>query len=54
MQPFGPPCLSRPDGSIEALRAFESADSASTDLEFFRTISNEKMWVSVVQFKSVA
>lgn len=47
-------CLSRPDGSIEALRAFESANSASTDLEFFRTISNDKMWVSVVQFKAVA
>ncbi len=46
-------CLSRPDGSIEALRAFDSADNASADLEFFRTISNDKMWVSVVQFKTV-
>ncbi|NKB47813.1 MAG: hypothetical protein GKS02_00465 [Alphaproteobacteria bacterium] len=46
-------CLSRPDGSIEALRAFESADNASADLEFFRNISNDKMWVSVVQFKTV-
>ena len=47
-------CLSRPDGSVEALRAFESADHASSDLEFFRNISNDKMWVSVVQFKTVA
>lgn len=46
-------CLSRPDGSIEALRAFESADNASADLDFFRNISNDKMWVSVVQFKTV-
>ena len=46
-------CLSRPDGSVEALRAFESADHASADLEFFRNISNDKMWVSVVQFKTV-
>ncbi len=46
-------CLSRPDGSVEALRAFESADQASADLEFFRNISNDKMWVSVVQFKTV-
>lgn len=46
-------CLSRPDGSIEALRAFEGADNASADLEFFRNISNDKMWVSVVQFKAV-
>jgi len=44
-------CLSRSDGSIEALRAFDSADSASADLEFFRNISNDKMWVSVVQYK---
>lgn len=44
-------CLSRPDGSIEALRAFDSADNASADLEFFRNISNDKMWVSVVQYK---
>jgi tellurite resistance protein TerB len=44
-------CLSRPDGSIEALRAFDSADSASADLEFFSNISNDKMWVSVVQYK---
>ena len=46
-------CLSRPDGSVEALRAFESADQASADLEFFRNISNDKMWVSVVQIKTV-
>lgn len=46
-------CLTRPDGSVEALRAFESADHASADLEFFRNISNDKMWVSVVQFKTV-
>ncbi len=46
-------CLSRPDGSVEALRAFENADQASADLEFFRNISNDKMWVSVVQFKTV-
>ncbi len=46
-------CLSRPDGSIEALRAFESADHAGADLEFFRNISNDKMWISVVQFKTV-
>ena len=46
-------CLSRPDGSVEALRAFESADQASSDLEFFRNISNDKMWISVVQFKTV-
>ncbi len=46
-------CLSRPDGSVEALRAFEGADSASADLEFFRNISNDKIWVSVVQFKTV-
>ncbi|MFT5180441.1 MAG: tellurite resistance protein TerB [Alphaproteobacteria bacterium] len=46
-------CLSRPDGSVEALRAFESADNAGADLEFFRNISNDKMWVSVVQFKTV-
>lgn len=44
-------CLSRPDGSIEALRAFDSADNASADLEFFRNISNDKMWVSVVQYR---
>ena len=47
-------CLSRPDGSVEALRAFASADHANADLEFFRNISNDKMWVSVVQFKTVA
>jgi tellurite resistance protein TerB len=46
-------CLSRPDGSIEALRAFENADNASTDLEFFQNISNDKMWISVVQYKTV-
>ena len=46
-------CLSRPDGSVEALRAFESADNAGSDLEFFRNISNDKMWVSVVQFKTI-
>jgi tellurite resistance protein TerB len=46
-------CLSRPDGSVEALRAFENADQASADLEFFRNISNDKMWMSVVQFKTV-
>ncbi|MDH3738864.1 MAG: hypothetical protein OER92_06695, partial [Alphaproteobacteria bacterium] len=47
-------CLSRPDDSIEALRAFESADNANVDLDFFRNISNDKMWISVVQFKTVA
>lgn len=46
-------CLSRPDGSVEALRAFESADHAGADLEFFRSLTNDKLWVSVVQFKTV-
>ncbi len=46
-------CLTRSDGSIEALRAFENADNAGTDLEFFQNISNDKMWVSVVEYKTV-
>ena len=46
-------CLSRPDGSVEALRAFEDGDQANADLEFFSNLSNDKMWVSVVQFKTV-
>jgi tellurite resistance protein TerB len=46
-------CLSQPDGSIEALRAFENADYASTDLEFFQNISNDRMWVSVIHHKTV-
>jgi len=44
-------CLSRPDGSVEALRAFDNADSAGADLQFFSNISNDKMWVSEVQYK---
>lgn len=41
-------CLRRPDGNIEALRAFENANQAHVDLEFFQKISDVEMWVSVV------
>lgn len=41
-------CLRRPDGTIEALRAFENANQARADLEFFQKISDVQMWVSVV------
>ncbi len=50
-QPIHVLCLRRPDGNIELLRAFESADHANKDLEFFRIISDYPMWVSETQFK---
>jgi hypothetical protein len=46
-------CLKKPDGSIEALRAFENANQASADLEFFGNISNAQMWVSVILHKNL-
>jgi len=44
-------CLNRTDGSVEALRAFESGEQANADLEFFRSLTNDKIWLSVVQYK---